>query len=250
MKTASGMEALEISVNVMGKPGKIYPTLIWDNNTAILVDAGYPGQLSQLREAIEKSGVSLERINRIIITHHDLDHTGSLADILRELPQRAVILAHQEEKPYIEAEKPPVKMAQVEALLNSMPEEEGREMKIYYEYIRANYKKLKCKVDRTLSDGGELPCCGGITVIHTPGHTPGHICLYHKETKTLISGDALMVEDGQLVPAYHFTNLDPDLAARSLKKLTRYDIEAVVCYHGGLYTDDANRSITELVATS
>ena len=123
-------------------------------------------------------------------------------------------------------------------------------MKMYYEYIRANYKKLKCTVDRTLADGGELPCCGGITVIHTPGHTPGHICLYHKETKTLISGDALFVEDGQLVPAHPFTNLDPDLAARSLKKLSRYDIEAVVCYHGGLYSDDANRRIAELAKPS
>ncbi|HBV99470.1 MAG: hydrolase [Peptococcaceae bacterium BICA1-7] len=249
MKTACSIKALEISVNIMGKPGKIYPALIWDYNTAILVDTGYPGQLPQLLEAIEKSGVPLERINSIIITHHDLDHTGSLADILKELPQRAAVLAHQEEKPYVQAEKPPTKMTQAEALLDSMPEEGGREMKMYYEYIRANYKKLSCKVDRTLTDEEELPLCGGITVIHTPGHTPGHISLYHKETKTLISGDALMVEDGQLVPAPPFTNLNQDLAAKSLKKLARYHIEAIACYHGGLYSDAANRRIAELASS-
>lgn len=45
MKIANGVESLELKANVMGQQSVIYPTLIWDNNTAILVDAGFPGQL-------------------------------------------------------------------------------------------------------------------------------------------------------------------------------------------------------------
>jgi hypothetical protein len=37
-----------------------------------------------------------------------------------------------------------------------------------------------------------------------------------------------------------------DVAIQSLKKLTQYDIEAVICYHGGLYREDVNRRIAEL----
>lgn len=246
MKTAIGIKTLEISMNVMGALNIVHPTLIWDYDTVVLVDAGYPGQLPQIREAIEKAGVSFVKLSKVIITHHDLDHTGSLSGILKELPQRVEVLAHDEEKPYIQAEKPPVKMTQIEARLDSLPEGQGREMKMFYEYLKANYESLKARVNRTLADGEELPYCGGITVIHTPGHTPGHICLYHRQSKTLISGDTMVVEDGLLVPAPQFTNLDTGLAAQSLKKLTRYDIETVICYHGGIYQDSANRRIAEL----
>ena len=44
MKIANGVEMLEITANIMGTPSTINPTLIWDNNTIILVDAGFPGQ--------------------------------------------------------------------------------------------------------------------------------------------------------------------------------------------------------------
>lgn len=246
MSKVTGLEALKISAQVMGKPGAIYPALIWDEHTAILVDAGYPGQLAQIREATEKAGVPLAKIRKIIITHHDLDHTGSLADILKELPGEAEVLAHEEERNYIQAFLPPVKMTMVESLLKTLPEGEGKEMRTFYEFLKSNYKKLKARVDRTLADGEELPYCGGITVIHTPGHTPGHICLYHRPSKTLISGDTLFVEEGQLVPAPPSANLDQQLAAKSLKKLTGYEIEKVICYHGGLYPYNARRRIAEL----
>ncbi|MHB8917724.1 MAG: hypothetical protein ACYC4H_06845 [Desulfocucumaceae bacterium] len=48
------------------------------------------------------------------------------------------------------------------------------------------------------------------------------------------------------MPAPPFTNLDTGAALKSLKKLTRYDIETVICYHGGLYKDSPNRRIAEL----
>ncbi|MDF2959561.1 MAG: hydrolase [Paenibacillus sp.] len=104
----------------------------------------------------------------------------------------------------------------------------------------------KAGVDRCLADGEELPYCGGITVIHTPGHTPGHISLYHKPSKTLIAADALIVADGQLLGPHPQYSLDIDTAVKSLKKLLHYDIEAVICYHSGLYRGNVNGRIAEL----
>jgi len=83
-------------------------------------------------------------------------------------------------------------------------------------------------------------------VVLTPGHTPGHLSLYVKQPKVLIAGDALNVEEGKLIgPRPQFT---ADLAAArgSVEKLARYDIETVICYHGGIYSADANRRIAEI----
>ena len=105
---------------------------------------------------------------------------------------------------------------------------------------------LKSKVDKTVDDGEVLPYCGGITVIFTPGHTPGHICLYLKQYKTLITGDALNVVEGQLVgPNKEFTP-DMDMAKKSLKKFSQYDVETVICYHGGIYKDNVKSRQLEL----
>ncbi|TGE30950.1 MBL fold metallo-hydrolase [Desulfosporosinus sp. Sb-LF] len=242
MKIANGIYMLEISANIMGTPSVINPTLIWDNDTVILIDTGFPGQLPQIREAIEKAGVSFDKLNMVILTHQDIDHVGSLSSILKELPNGVEVLAHKEERAYIQGEKLPVKVAQLEAHLNSLP----IEMKTIYEKMKAFYENNKFCVDKTISDGEELPYCGGITVIYTPGHTPGHICLYLKYCKTLIAGDILQIDGGILIHAPQSTNFDIDLSIISLKKLMQYDIETVICYHGGLYGGNANKCIAEL----
>lgn len=242
MKIANGIYMLEISTDIMGTPSVINPTMICDNDTVILIDSGYPGQLPQIREAIEKAGVSFDKINIVILTHQDIDHVGSLLSIQKELPNRIEVLAHMEEKAYIQGEKLPVKVAQLQSQLNSLP----KEMKVLYEKMKAFYETNKSNVSKTITDGEELPYCGGITVIYTPGHTPGHICLYLKHYKILIAGDTLNVEDGLLVQAAQFTNFDMDLSIKSLNKLTKYDIETVICYHGGLYKGNANKRIAEL----
>lgn len=242
MKINNGIYMLEISVNMMGKPSIINPTVIWDNDSVILIDTGFPGQLPKIREAIEKEGVPFNKLNMVILTHQDIDHVGSISDILKELPNKVKVLAHEEEKPFITGEKQPVKLAQLESSLDYLPEN----MKTVYEKLKAGFQNSRVNVDNTLTDGEELPFCGGITVIHTPGHTPGHICLYLKHWKILIAGDILRVEGGLLIPAVESTNFDRDSNIKSMEKLMKYDIENVICYHGGLYKGNANNDIAEL----
>jgi glyoxylase-like metal-dependent hydrolase (beta-lactamase superfamily II) len=246
MKISDGIETLELhSLNLTGSWSVINPVLIRDNDTALLVDAGYPGQLPQIRDAVKQAGVPFTDVIKVIITHHDLDHIGSLADIRRESAGRIEVLSHAGEVPYIQGELPPVKqtperLAQREAQFNALPEDLKPRLKAFLS------PPVPTAVDRTLADGEEVPYTGGIVAIHTPGHSPGHLCLYHKRSRSLIAGDALNVNDGLLAgpnPAY-----TPDLATAlaSLKKLATYDIETVICYHGGVYRGDANRRIAEL----
>lgn len=244
MKIAKGVEALELTMNIMGNQSIIHPTLIWDDETVVLVDAGIPSQLPEIRKVMDQVGASFSRLNKVILTHQDLDHIGGLPEMLRSSDHKVEVLAHIEESPYIQGEKPFIKWdpEQMAKRLESLPEEQRKQME---KFLEASMK-LKANVDKTVEDGEVLPYCGGITVIFTPGHTPGHICLYLNQSKTLITGDALNVIDGQLVgPKPEFSS-DIDAARKSLIKLTQYDIETVICYHGGVYKESVNQHLLEL----
>ncbi len=242
MRIANGVEMLEITANPMGRASVIHPTLVWDANSVVLVDAGFPGQGEPVRAAIEEAGVAFERLEWLILTHHDIDHVGSAGSIRRALDGRVKILAYADEQAYIEGEKRPLKLAQMESNLNALPEE----MRAVYERLNAGFQASQVRVDQTLSDGEVLPFGGGMTVIATPGHTLGHICLFLPASKILIAGDALWVEEGRVTMAPPSTNYDLEMCRKSLAKLSAYDIQTVICYHGGLYQDEPNRHIAEL----
>ena len=246
MRLADGVEMLELPIRSFTGQNIIHPTLTWDDDTVVLVDAGFSGQLQQIREAMARAGVSFDRLDKVIVTHQDIDHIGGLPDIILESSHKVEVLSHEEEKPYIEGRKPLIKMnqARLSKRLMSLPEEQRQQA----EALFAN--PPKASVDTAVADGEILPYCGGITVIFTPGHTPGHICLYLNKRKILVTGDALVAADGELRGPNPGATYDMDAALKSLKKLTRYDIETVVCYHGGVYRDNPNKRLAELASAA
>lgn len=139
---------LQIPVNIIGNQDIVNPTLIWDKNDMILVDAGCSGQLMQIKEAIEKASISFNKLNNIILTHHDIDHIGSVSSILKELPNLKVF-AHEKEIGYINGEKRPIKLAQMEDNIDSL----SPEMKVVYEKFKIGFENSKANVDKTLVDG-------------------------------------------------------------------------------------------------
>lgn len=244
MNVAKGVEALEMTMNMMGNQSVIYPTLLWDEETVILVDAGVPAQLPEIQKVMDQVGAPFNKLNKVIITHQDLDHIAGLPELLKLSDHKVEVLAHDNEKPYIQGDKPLIKMnpEQMAKRLASLPEEQRKQLEKIFEAS----KHIKANIDKTVEDREVLPYCGGITVIHTPGHTPGHICLYLNQSKTLITGDALNVIDGQLVGPRPEFSADIAAAKNSLQKLTQYDIETVVCYHGGVYKENVNQRLLEL----
>ncbi len=78
-------------------------------------------------------------------------------------------------------------------------------------------------------DGDEI---FGLTVIHTPGHTEGHISLLDAVAGVLVAGDAINGADGGVVgPDPQFSS-DHDLAMESMAKLATFDFETVYFGHG------------------
>jgi len=66
------------------------------------------------------------------------------------------------------------------------------------------------------------------------------------EFKTLIASDALFLQDGKLVISRPMATLDMEQAKKSIKKLLDYDIDKIVCYHGGVYKDNINETLKKI----
>lgn len=62
-------------------------------------------------------------------------------------------------------------------------------------------------------------------VIHTPGHTPGSICLYDQKNYTLVTGDSICGERSELI------RMDKEIYTSSLKKLLDLEIRVLVMAH-------------------
>ena len=88
----------------------IYPALIAKENRLLLIDTGNPGQIDDIKKAIEEEGFSFQDLSAIVITHQDIDHVGCVKDILNELPN-VKVYASENEAEYINGTKTPTKVA-------------------------------------------------------------------------------------------------------------------------------------------
>ena len=66
--------------------GRVYLTLSRDDDSLVLVDAGFPGQTDAIVSVIKSAGSSAEKITHIILTHQDMDHIGCVRDLLKFSP--------------------------------------------------------------------------------------------------------------------------------------------------------------------
>jgi len=100
----SNCYVLDIEFDYNDQKQQIYPVIIEDENELILIDCGYPQFIPHLKEAANRHHLSLASITKLIVTHHDMDHIGSLAALKRAYPYIEII-SHELEKPYIEGKK-------------------------------------------------------------------------------------------------------------------------------------------------
>lgn len=220
----------------------IHPVVIYDNEHMVLIDTGMPGSRELILKQISEAGLAPEKLSAVILTHQDIDHIGSLPQFLGSDYARPTVYAHREDQPYIDGNVPLIKFPpdRRKMLLGLLSEQDRTQ------FERSFSSSSEANVNVLVEDGQTLSFGGGITIIETPGHTPGHISIYHSPSQTLIAGDALMVRDHALSGPNPNTTPDMDTAIRSISKFLEYPVQNVICYHGGFLNNDVQEQIAKL----
>lgn len=219
----------------------------------LLIDAGpdYDESFDALQRQFAEEGIKFADVSRIVVTHTHHDHFG-LVGRVKQLSGAEVTL-HKVESRFGD---PPLTLSGngrnevVDQLRRSgMPETELELVRVARPPVQGNSRQGPMPPDRTV-EGGETISTGlfDLQVIWTPGHSPGHICLFEAQKRVLFSGDHILPVITPNVSQY-----DPRLRKNplivyldSLKAMQGLDAALVLPAHEHIFTD-LGRRIGELL---
>jgi glyoxylase-like metal-dependent hydrolase (beta-lactamase superfamily II) len=193
-----------------------------------LIDAGLPGSAPRVRGYILAQGRSADDLVRIVCTHGHPDHAGGARGLLHD---GVKLLMH------------PADYA-------------GLQVSLRDALRRPSRGRLFASITPTparfapVEDGDVLPVLGGLEVIHTPGHTPGSICLYARRDRLLFVGDILQRRGGRVTYASTVFSDDPASARTSLRRLTGLDVQTIVFAHYPPVRQGANELLKMLAGAA
>jgi len=227
--------AEEVTAGIYDIPiGIVHAYLIADDGLT-MIDSGYPGETERILTAVTQLGKKAADLKNVVLTHYHVDHMGGLAAL--KGASGATTYAHPADVPYIQGTK----------------EHEGYFIRSFVDRLVApiwgrrlrRYRQILevAPVDHGVADGQELPFSGGLKVIHTPGHTPGHISVLMRPKKVLFVGDAAASVFGLRAPVGAFFGLataDVDQAKQSFRKIAELDFDIACFGHGPVLKGQAN----------
>lgn len=178
-----------------------------EGDDVVLIDTGLSkGSARDVMRKLNDIGREPASIDLCILTHRHRDHVGGLKALKENCGFE--VASHSAEAGHIE-------------------------------------KSTGVKVDRRLDDGEVTPVCGGIRVIHVPGHTDGNICLLMGDK--LFAGDTVFGKGGGLkTPPSRFSS-DPEMARRGISKLEAFEFDAIYPSHGDDILTGGKGKLTELL---
>jgi glyoxylase-like metal-dependent hydrolase (beta-lactamase superfamily II) len=171
--------------------------LLIDKDELTLIDTGMPNNKKNVLNAIKSLGFEPANLKRILITHGDPDHLGA-ANSLREITDAQVFASK------IEADA-----------MNSgtaSREIHPKRIMIFVNKLFGMLFPIKIvPVDRILEYGEVIPVLGGMLVLDSGGHCPGHISFFLPEERILFAGDSINDHHGK--PAPNLSSLTSDKVA-------------------------------------
>jgi glyoxylase-like metal-dependent hydrolase (beta-lactamase superfamily II) len=219
-----------------------------DCGIAAGVDGGDPGPdgTAAVSAALAAAGSTLERLERLVVTHAHIDHFGLAGEVVRR--SGGELWMHRRTDLDLAKYDDPDEAVDRRTLMLADHGLYGTELTESSEGLR-DWLPVMPSIGRPsrLLDGGERLTAGGRTweVVHTPGHSPGHVCLWHAEERLLCSGDHLL----QVVspPVTFERGFEPDPMGSYLESLDRVRElapELVLPGHGTPFRDGARRAET------
>ncbi len=221
--------AMEILPNVHAVKLLASTAFLIAEDQLTLIDAGLRGSGRLLRTYLDRINREQRELTRIICTHAHPDHVGGVRELVTS--PEVEVLMHPADRARLKITWRDV-LARPSAgplvmLLTRGPEDA-----------------------RPVRDGEVLPVLGGLEVVHTPGHTPGSICLYARERRVLFVGDVLQVIRGKLSLPSHVFSEDLGLAARSIARLAELEVDVICFAHFPAWRVNAREALRELAEAS
>ncbi len=193
--------------------------------TITLIDAGLRGSGKLLVRYLEDMRRPPRDITRIVCTHGHPDHIGGVREIASLTGAEVYMHISDVQR---------LRIGMREALRELRPSA----------FVAALTRGPEGA--RPLAHGDVLPALGGLEVVHTPGHTPGSVCLYAPRHRLLIVGDVLQVERGRLtLPSLVFTE-DMEQARLSIARLAELDVEVICFAHYPTWRAHGGEALREL----
>jgi glyoxylase-like metal-dependent hydrolase (beta-lactamase superfamily II) len=200
-----------------------------------LIDAGMVGSRLMLERYLRRIGRRLDELDTIICSHGHPDHIGGVHELSRDRDGVSVLIH-------------PADLAGLQLPLRqalARGDEPGVRRGRLIQYLTR--APANCT---PIDDGQLLPILGGLRVVHTPGHTPGSVCLYSDRLRLVFTGDVLQVLRGQLTYASAFFSHDHAAARASVERLATLDVATIALSHYPPWTDDPAGALRDLAAAA
>jgi glyoxylase-like metal-dependent hydrolase (beta-lactamase superfamily II) len=203
----------------------------------VLVDSGSPGNAGPILRAVQSLGRHVAELGHILLTHCHPDHAGGAAAIKAVTGAR--IFMHRSDAVLVEAGRGMRRLLPSPGILDA----------VLYRILIAPKPTTVTPVvvDHTVADGEEIPLAGGISVIHTPGHTEGHVVFLARRHGILFVGDAAANILGlrPMIAYEHFLQ-----GLRSLEKISRHEFDVACFGHGRPIRGNASAGFRKRWGTS
>ena len=198
-------------------------------NDLTLIDTCFRSELPKLEDYIKNSGYELKQIRRIILTHVHIDHIQATNELRKKAADDVKIYAHWIDAAYL-SQNPSYHGPPSHEQIKELFEKFGVKM----EDLTKRFGSMAVDpihIDEQIKDGDTV---GSLKVIHTPGHTPGHISLYSEKHRIIFGADFLFKSvfgvEGLFIP-HAIVSIDPVTAAISAKRISRVNFDKLLLAH-------------------
>ncbi len=202
-----------------------------DDGQVTLLDMGTASSGPKVMAALRSVGSGPGDVTRLLLTHCHPDHAGGAAHVSRETGRPVDI--HADDAPFVRTGTQPDAdpTSRLGRLLRRLPQ-----------------KQEKLDVGEELHDGQVLPVAGGLRVVHTPGHSPGHVSYLHEDSGVLVTGDAIFNVLGRRWPPRMLCS-NFAMTRQTAHRLAELDYATAAFTHGPEIRDGARGAIRDFLRT-
>lgn len=222
------MESVDVTPNLTMLVVDGWQVYAWrDGDSVTLIDTGAPGSGAAIAEAVPG-------IDRIVLTHGHVDHTGSAAELHNSTGAPVVAGAGDAAAIRDGAPLPPPVFEDWETAIHAR--------------VAAGLPDAAdpVPVERELYDGDLLEFGGGAQVLAIPGHTEGSIAIHLPQHGVLLTGDTVANVGTLMLGTF---NQDRARTVASFRRLAALDIDTACFGHGEPIVSGAGARLREVAAT-